>query len=94
MPYLQVAVLTAHTGMITGVNFCPAVIGDKHYLASTSSDCSVAFWSYTCGPDGSVLFQLVYYKKYMHMYIVKVLKYNEYLCVMRDRRERMSVCMQ
>lgn len=52
-----VAVLTAHTGMITGVNFCPAVISGKHYLASTSSDCSVAFWSYTCGPDGSVTFQ-------------------------------------
>ncbi|XP_054271446.1 bromodomain and WD repeat-containing protein 3-like isoform X1 [Macrosteles quadrilineatus] len=42
-----VAILTSHTGMITGVNFCPGVIDGRYYLASTSSDGSVAIWGYS-----------------------------------------------
>uniref|UniRef100_A0A6P7F9G1 Bromodomain and WD repeat-containing protein 3 n=1 Tax=Diabrotica virgifera virgifera TaxID=50390 RepID=A0A6P7F9G1_DIAVI len=42
-----VAVLTGHTGMITSVNFCPTRCLDVHYLISTSTDGSIAFWPYT-----------------------------------------------
>ncbi|KAK4883678.1 hypothetical protein RN001_006997 [Aquatica leii] len=42
-----VAVLVAHTGMITSVNFCPSSSWDVRYLISTSTDGSVAFWSYS-----------------------------------------------
>ncbi|KAF5301599.1 hypothetical protein FQR65_LT08904 [Abscondita terminalis] len=42
-----VAVLVAHTGMITSVNFCPSSRWDVRYLISTSTDGSVAFWSYS-----------------------------------------------
>lgn len=45
-----VAVLTGHTGMITSVNFCPAVVNDIRYLVTTSTDGSVAFWSYIHQP--------------------------------------------
>ncbi|KAK6636696.1 hypothetical protein RUM43_010358 [Polyplax serrata] len=47
-----VAVLLGHTGMITGVNFCPGAIGDVRYLTSTSTDGSVAFWVYNHHPIG------------------------------------------
>ncbi|XP_075227824.1 bromodomain and WD repeat-containing protein isoform X2 [Lycorma delicatula] len=60
-----IAVLIAHTGMITGVNFCPGIINGMHYLASTSTDGSVAFWSYTVGPNNVVSFHS------------KALQYNE-----------------
>ncbi|XP_072401421.1 bromodomain and WD repeat-containing protein 3 isoform X1 [Diabrotica undecimpunctata] len=42
-----VAVLTGHTGMITSINFCPTRCLDVHYLISTSTDGSIAFWPYT-----------------------------------------------
>lgn len=45
-----VAVLTGHTGMITSVNFCPVVVNDIRYLVTTSTDGSVAFWSYVHQP--------------------------------------------
>ncbi|XP_046404459.1 bromodomain and WD repeat-containing protein 3-like isoform X2 [Ischnura elegans] len=42
-----VAVLTGHTGMITAVHFCPCPrIDGTRFLISSSSDGSVAFWSY------------------------------------------------
>lgn len=41
-----VATLVIHTGMITGVNFCPAIVNGCRYLASTATDGSVAFWKY------------------------------------------------
>lgn len=44
--FLQIAVLTGHTGMITAVHFCPMARGSVRYLVSTSSDGSVSFWSY------------------------------------------------
>lgn len=43
---VPVAVLTAHTGMITSVNFCPSTRWYAQYLITTSTDGSVAFWSY------------------------------------------------
>lgn len=46
-----VAVLTGHTGMITSVNFCPTVVNDIRYLVTTSTDGSVAFWSYNHQPN-------------------------------------------
>lgn len=42
-----VAVLTTHTGMITSVNFCPSARWDVRYLVTTSTDGSVAFWTYS-----------------------------------------------
>lgn len=45
-----VAVLTGHTGMITSVHFCPVVVNDIRYLVTTSTDGSVAFWSYVHQP--------------------------------------------
>jgi len=42
-----VAVLTKHTGTITGLNFSPATLPTiQSYLASTSDDGTVCFWSY------------------------------------------------
>merc|ERR1719319_9885 len=42
-----VAVLTKHTGTITGLNFSPATLHTiQSYLASTSDDGTVCFWSY------------------------------------------------
>ncbi|XP_044740544.1 bromodomain and WD repeat-containing protein 3 isoform X3 [Chrysoperla carnea] len=42
-----VAVLSGHTGMITSVNFCPSPRWDLRYLITTSTDGSVAFWTYS-----------------------------------------------
>lgn len=42
-----IAVLSGHTGMITSVNFCPSTRWDVRYLVTTSTDGSVAFWTYT-----------------------------------------------
>ncbi|KAM7359266.1 bromodomain and WD repeat-containing protein isoform 1-T2 [Cochliomyia hominivorax] len=42
-----IAVLVAHTGMITSVNFCPSPRNDLKYLVTTSSDGSIAFWQYS-----------------------------------------------
>lgn len=42
-----VAVLPGHTGMITSVNFCPSSRWDLRYVVTTSTDGSVAFWTYT-----------------------------------------------
>ncbi|KAG5885604.1 hypothetical protein JTB14_024785 [Gonioctena quinquepunctata] len=42
-----VAVLTGHNGMITSVNFCPTPCWGVRYLISTSTDGSIAFWTYT-----------------------------------------------
>lgn len=42
-----IAVLTGHTGMITSVNFCPSSRWDLRYVITTSTDGSVAFWTYT-----------------------------------------------
>ncbi|CAH0552741.1 unnamed protein product [Brassicogethes aeneus] len=41
-----IAVLTGHTGSITSVNFCPTACWGVRYLISTSSDGSIAFWTY------------------------------------------------
>eukprot|EP00099_Drosophila_melanogaster_P028842 NP_732982.1 BRWD3 [Drosophila melanogaster] len=42
-----IAVLSAHTGMITSVNFCPSPRSDLKYLVTTSTDGSIAFWQYS-----------------------------------------------
>ncbi|XP_034117693.1 LOW QUALITY PROTEIN: bromodomain and WD repeat-containing protein 3 [Drosophila albomicans] len=42
-----IAVLAAHTGMITSVNFCPSPRSDLKYLVTTSTDGSIAFWQYS-----------------------------------------------
>ncbi|XP_026845404.1 bromodomain and WD repeat-containing protein 3 isoform X2 [Drosophila persimilis] len=42
-----IAVLSAHTGMITSVNFCPSPRSDLRYLVTTSTDGSIAFWQYS-----------------------------------------------
>lgn len=42
-----IAVLCAHNGMITSVNFCPNPKSDLKYLVTTSTDGSVAFWQYS-----------------------------------------------
>ena len=42
-----IAVLCAHNGMITSVNFCPNPRSDLKYLVTTSTDGSVAFWQYS-----------------------------------------------
>ncbi|KAJ6635022.1 Bromodomain and WD repeat-containing protein 1 [Pseudolycoriella hygida] len=47
-----IAVLSAHTGMITSVNFCPSRNRELKYLVTTSTDGSVAFWQY-CTPRGA-----------------------------------------
>lgn len=41
-----IAVLCAHGGMITSVNFCPNPRSDFKFLVTTSTDGSVAFWQY------------------------------------------------
>ncbi|CAH0389929.1 unnamed protein product [Bemisia tabaci] len=51
-----VAVLTGHSGMITGVNFCPTIVNGVHYLVSTSTDGSVAFWSYSTSASKETTF--------------------------------------
>lgn len=51
-----VAVLTAHTGMITSVNFCPSPGRDLKYLVTTSTDGSIAFWQYTTGNNRKTVF--------------------------------------
>lgn len=52
-----VAVLMGHTGMITSVNFCPIECNGVYYLVSTSTDGSVAFWSYTKKLNERAVFQ-------------------------------------
>lgn len=47
-----VAILCSHTGMITSVNFCPMPQFSIRYLVSTSTDGSIAFWSYQRSQDG------------------------------------------
>ncbi|CAH2062052.1 unnamed protein product, partial [Iphiclides podalirius] len=47
------AVLHAHAGTITSVHWAPPAHGDVRWLASTSTDGSVAFW--TCAADGQFL---------------------------------------
>ncbi|XP_030376234.1 bromodomain and WD repeat-containing protein 3 isoform X2 [Scaptodrosophila lebanonensis] len=42
-----IAVLAAHTGMVTSVNFCPSPRSDLKYLVTTSTDGSIAFWQYS-----------------------------------------------
>ena len=58
--YLQMAVLTGHTGMITAVHFCPMARGSVRYLVSTSSDGSVSFWSYNRLGPGKYTFLWVH----------------------------------
>ncbi|CAB3245434.1 unnamed protein product [Arctia plantaginis] len=57
------AVLSAHAGTITSVHWAPPARRDVRWLASTSTDCSVAFW--TCSPDGYFLSQPVQYVERM-----------------------------
>ncbi|KAB0802050.1 hypothetical protein PPYR_04236 [Photinus pyralis] len=51
-----VAVLVAQAGIITSVNFCPSSRWDVRYLISTSTDGSVAFWSYSLDTVGKAVF--------------------------------------
>lgn len=51
-----VAVLTAHTGMITSVNFCPSPSRELKYLVTTSTDGSIAFWQYTTSVNRKTVF--------------------------------------
>lgn len=55
--FLKVAVLSGHSGMITSVNFCPIACNNVYYLVSTSTDGSVAFWSYTQRTNERAVFQ-------------------------------------
>nr|XP_049707984.1 bromodomain and WD repeat-containing protein 1 isoform X2 [Helicoverpa armigera] len=57
------AVLAAHAGTITSVHWAPPARRDVRWLASTSTDCSVAFW--TCSPEGHFLSQPVQYVERM-----------------------------
>ncbi|XP_048003913.1 bromodomain and WD repeat-containing protein 3-like [Leguminivora glycinivorella] len=57
------AVLHAHAGTITSVHWSPWARGDVRWLASTSTDGSVAFW--TCSRDGQFLSQPVQYMERM-----------------------------
>ncbi|XP_076257590.1 bromodomain and WD repeat-containing protein [Rhynchophorus ferrugineus] len=52
-----IAVLTGHTGMITSVNFCPTPCWGVKYLISTSTDGSIAFWTYTVDTGGTADFR-------------------------------------
>lgn len=52
-----IAVLTGHTGMVTSVNFCPTASWGVRYLISTSTDGSVAFWTYTYDSSTKVEFR-------------------------------------
>lgn len=51
-----IAVLSVHTGMITSVNFCPSSRWDVRYLITTSTDGSVAFWTYSHDNNGKANF--------------------------------------
>lgn len=51
-----VAILTCHTGMITSVNFCPSSMWEVRYLVTTSTDGSVAFWTYNHDARNNVHF--------------------------------------
>ncbi|CAK1554474.1 unnamed protein product [Leptosia nina] len=57
------AVLHAHAGTITSVHWAPPAHSDVRWLASTSTDGSVAFW--TCSIDGQFLSQPVQYVERM-----------------------------
>ncbi|KAJ2938628.1 hypothetical protein O0L34_g11956 [Tuta absoluta] len=57
------AVLNAHQGTITSVRWAPPASSDVRWLASTSTDGSVAFW--TCSADGQFLSQPVQYVERM-----------------------------
>ncbi|XP_045505903.1 PH-interacting protein [Colias croceus] len=57
------AVLHAHAGTITSVHWAPPAHSDVRWLASTSTDGSVAFW--TCSVDGQFLSQPVQYVERM-----------------------------
>lgn len=52
-----IAVLNAHNGMITSVNFCPNPRSDLKYLVTTSTDGSVAFWQYSQPRGQKPIFQ-------------------------------------
>lgn len=52
-----IAVLLAHSGMITSVNFCPNPKSDLKYLVTTSTDGSVAFWQYSQPRNQKPIFQ-------------------------------------
>lgn len=52
-----IAVLCAHNGMITSVNFCPNPKSDLKYLVTTSTDGSVAFWQYSQPRGQKPIFQ-------------------------------------
>lgn len=52
-----IAVLCAHNGMITSVNFCPNPKNDLKYLVTTSTDGSVAFWQYSQPRGQKPIFQ-------------------------------------
>lgn len=53
-----IAVLCAHSGMITSVNFCPNPRSDFKFLVTTSTDGSVAFWQYTQPRNQKPIFQI------------------------------------
>lgn len=52
-----IAVFCEHSGMITSVNFCPNPKSDMKYLVTTSTDGTVAFWSYTQSRGQKPIFQ-------------------------------------
>lgn len=52
-----IAVLNAHSGMITSVNFCPNPRSDFKFLVTTSTDGSVAFWQYSQPRGQKPIFQ-------------------------------------
>lgn len=52
-----IAVLCAHNGMITSVNFCPNPKSDLKFLVTTSTDGSVAFWQYSQPRGQKPIFQ-------------------------------------
>lgn len=52
-----IAVLCAHNGMITSVNFCPSPRSDHKFLVTTSTDGSVAFWQYSQSRGQKPMFQ-------------------------------------
>lgn len=52
-----IAVLCAHNGMITSVNFCPNPKSDLKFLVTTSTDGSVAFWQYSQPKNQKPIFQ-------------------------------------
>jgi bromodomain and WD repeat domain-containing protein 1/3 len=52
-----IAVLNAHNGMITSVNFCPNPRSDLKFVVTTSTDGSVAFWQYNQPRGQKPIFQ-------------------------------------